>query len=125
MAASDLTADPALCRGRRSDLPSRRIFTFLEKSPTCLKIANFKKALLSRGYTYLPEDTAPRVLSRRKAFTTRNGSSIIAFRTPDPAPTGFQITASHSDSRSFGDQGTRSSKRGKPYIRLNAEPHAC
>ena len=126
MAASDLTSDPRLsAEGGDPDLAlTQDLLTFLEKSPTCFQvIANFKKALLFKGYTYLPEDTPWVLLPAGKYFTTRNGSSIIAFRTPDPAPTGFQITASHSDSPTFKIKANPELKEGEAYIRLNAEPY--
>lgn len=126
MAASEMDTDPRLtAEGGDPDLAlTEDLLTFLEKSPTCFQvIANFKKALLFKGYTDLPEDEPWKLVPDGKYFTTRNGSSLIAFRTPAASPSGFQITASHSDSPTFKIKANPELKEGEAYLRINAEPY--
>ena len=74
---------------------------YIEKSPTCFHaVRALEEILRENGYAYLPEggwDLVP----GGKYYTTRSGSSLIAFRVPEEAPTGFMLAASHTDSPCF------------------------
>ena len=96
------------------------LFDFIEKSPTALHAtATVKDRLLAEGYTELYEgDTAP--LAAGKYFVTRNGSSIIAFRTGG-AERGFMICASHSDSPAF--RVKQNGEKNNAYARLDVEKY--
>ncbi len=74
---------------------------FIKKSPDCFHaVESLRQMLLEAGYTQLPEGAW--TLERGgRYFTIRNGSSLIAFRVPVLNPTGFLMTASHSDSPCF------------------------
>ncbi len=93
----------------------------VKKSPTCFHVvANLVKKLEQEGYTYLPEgafDLAP----GGKYYTTRNGSSLIAFRLPEEAPRGFLLTGTHSDSPCFRIR--EAGELGGAYARLSVEPY--
>lgn len=73
----------------------------IRKSPTCFHaVARLEAILRENGYVYLPEG-GWELTPGGKYYTTRSGSSLIAFRIPEEAPTGFMLTASHTDSPCF------------------------
>ena len=75
---------------------------FLDHSVSVYHAAAYlEKTLSDAGYTYLPESSAWELLPGGKYFTTRGGTAVIAFRIPQAAPTGFMMTASHSDRPTF------------------------
>lgn len=74
---------------------------FLEKSPDCFHAAAQVQALLQdAGFVPLPQDGAALAPGGRY-FVPLGGASILAFRLPSSAPTGFTIAAAHSDSPCF------------------------
>lgn len=74
---------------------------FIKKSPDCFHaVENLRQMLLEAGYTQVAEGSWT-LEQGGKYFTVRNGSSLIAFRIPSLTPTGFLMTASHSDSPCF------------------------
>ena len=74
---------------------------FLEKSPDCFHAAAQVQALLQdAGFVPLPQDGAALAPGGRY-FAPLGGASILAFRLPSSAPTGFTIAAAHSDSPCF------------------------
>ena len=126
MTASDNLHHPNLSlQGGDPDLAmTGELLTFLEKSPTCFQVVeNFSKALHFKGYTYLAEETVWNLVPGGKYYTTRNGSSVIAFRIPEGSISGFQIAASHSDSPTFKIKANPELTEGSAYVRLNAEPY--
>ena len=71
---------------------------YIKKSPDCFHAVDTLSGLLdSEGYARLPEGGWT-LIPGGKYYTTRNGSSLIAFRVPDETPRGFLLTGSHSDS---------------------------
>lgn len=74
---------------------------YIKKSPDCFHAVHQLAQLLEAdGYVHLPEGGW--ALERGgKYYTTRGGSSLIAFRVPDESPRGFLMTGSHSDSPCF------------------------
>ena len=74
---------------------------YIRKSPTCFHAVSMLEELLQKnGYTLLPEG-GWELTAGGKYYTTRSGSSLIAFRIPAEAPAGFMLTASHTDSPCF------------------------
>ena len=74
---------------------------YIKKSPTCFHaVVSLEQILLENGYSRLPEG-GWELVPGGKYYTTRSGSSLIAFRVPAEAPTGFMLTASHTDSPCF------------------------
>ena len=80
------------------------LLRFIEDSPTAYgTVDTLKRVLLEHGFTELFEHRLWPLEAESGYFVTRNGSSIIAFRTPAQtmALRGYQIIATHSDSPSF------------------------
>ena len=80
------------------------LLRFIEDCPTAYgTVDTIKKMLIERGFTELLEHRPWQLGAEQGYFVTRNGSSIIAFRTPaEPtAVRGYQIIATHGDSPSF------------------------
>ena len=74
---------------------------YIQKSPDCFHaVENLRQRLLSEGYTQLTAGEWT-LIPGGKYFVTKNGSSLMAFRVPQDRPTGFVLTASHSDSPCF------------------------
>lgn len=92
---------------------------YIQKSPVCFQaVASLREMLLEAGYTQLPEG-GWQLDAGGKYFTVRNGSSLLAFRIPAETPTGFMMTASHSDSPCFRIRET--AELNGPYTRLSVE----
>ena len=74
---------------------------YIQKSPDCFHaVENLRQRLMGEGYTQLTAGEWS-LTPGGKYFITKNGSSLLAFRVPQGAPTGFVLTASHSDSPCF------------------------
>lgn len=74
---------------------------YIRKSPDCFHaVETLKQMLLEASYVPLTEGGWT-LEPGGKYFTVRNGSSLIAFRVPSETPTGFLMSASHSDSPCF------------------------
>ncbi len=82
---------------------SQELIDFIEASPSMFHAnENIRKMLEDAGFTYLPEHTLWNVVPGGKYFTSRNGSSTIAFEIPQTITDyHFQLTAAHSDSPTF------------------------
>ena len=73
---------------------------YIQRSPDCFHaVEELRQRLLREGYTERPGRW--QLTAGGKYFTTKNGSSLMAFRIPQEAPAGFLLTASHSDSPCF------------------------
>ena len=80
---------------------NEKLFDFIENSPSAYHtVSSIKAALLDNGYVELSEGECWNLLPGGKYFTSRNGTSVIAFRNPQNKA-GFMICASHSDSPAF------------------------
>ena len=74
---------------------------YIQRSPDCFHaVEELRQRLLREGYTELRPGRW-QLTAGGKYFTTKNGSSMMAFRLPQEAPAGFLLTASHSDSPCF------------------------
>ena len=78
------------------------LMNFLKNSPSAFHaVENLRQTLLAEGFTELPESSRWKLAPGGSYFTTRNGSSILAFRIgTDLSEPAFTLTASHSDSQS-------------------------
>ena len=81
---------------------TRNLLSFLSESPSCFHaVENLRNLLTEAGYTELTETARWELHPGGKYFTTRNGSSILAFRVPEGRIRGFMMAAAHSDSPGF------------------------
>ena len=59
---------------------SEELLSFIQKSPSCFHaVSTISSMLRDAGYTELKECDAWKLEKGGKYFTTRNGSSVIAF----------------------------------------------
>ena len=78
------------------------LMNFLDASPSVYHaVANLETELKTAGYTALFEGDSWNLVPGGKYYLTRGGSAIMAFRIPEGMPTGFMMTASHSDRPTF------------------------
>lgn len=98
-----------------------RLLEFIDASPSCYHaVDQVKKMLLNAGYRQLSESESWSLSAGGKYFVARNLSSVIAFRIPAEAPTGFMICAAHSDSPTFKVKRMPEMESGA-YVRINTE----
>ena len=64
-------------------------------------VALLQEKLAQAGYVALPETQQWNIAAGGKYYVVRGGSAIIAFRVPQTTPTGFIMSASHSDRPTF------------------------
>lgn len=101
---------------------NKELIEFITNSPTAFHtITNIKEQLEADGFTELAESRSWKPERGCGYYVTRNDSSLIAFRLPDKPFTGFQITASHSDSPAFKIKEVPEIEGDKKYTRLNVE----
>ena len=75
---------------------------FLDASHSVYHAAEYlAKTLEEAGYTRLAEKDAWKLVPGGKYYLTRGGTAVIAFRIPGDTPTGFMLSASHSDRPTF------------------------
>ena len=99
---------------------SKKLVNFIQKSPsmfhTCSTISD---KLDQNGFKCLEEGHVWDLKQGGKYYTTRNGSSLIAFTIgEDLEDYHFQITASHSDSPTFKIKTVPTLEGPDQYIRL-------
>lgn len=100
----------------------QELFSFIDQSPTCYHaIRNIEEKLGEAGFLKLRESEIWQLQPGGKYFTSRNGSSVIAFEIPEKDFTGFQMIASHSDSPTFKIKELSSMKVEGNYTKLNTE----
>lgn len=100
------------------------LFSFIKKSPTPFHaVFNMAEILKSNGYEELPEKDAWEIRPGGKYYTTRNDSSIIAWKVGNDLKAGynFKIAASHSDSPTFKIKENAELQVKEKYIKLNTE----
>jgi len=102
---------------------NEKLFDFIKRSPSAYHaISSAAAELEASGLSPLSEGAAWRIEHGRGYFTTRNGSSIIAFKIPEGDPSGFMISAAHSDSPCFKIKENPEFK-DKSFIRLSTEKY--
>lgn len=120
---------------------SEELLDFAGKSPSAFHaVANIAEYLEARGFRYLPETAKWDVAKGGSYYTTRNGSSIIAFRVGQDVSDstldggdgnagagdgsgGFRICASHSDSPTYKIKNVPELEGPGEYLRLNVEAY--
>ena len=81
---------------------NERLLSFISRSPTAFHaVENTARALADAGFEELIETQDWSLAPGARCFVRRNASSLIAFRVPRQAPTGFLLSATHSDSPCF------------------------
>src|SRR5699024_919530 len=85
-------------------------------------VNELSKMLDEAGFTHLKECEKWDLKRGGKYYTTRNGSSIIAFNIGEKLDNyHFQITSSHSDSPNFKIKERAEVKGKGDYVKLNTE----
>jgi len=99
------------------------LIDFLSKSPSAFHaVENLRQMLLADGFAELPESRRWDVKPGGRYFTTRNGSSILAFRVgTELSEPCFTLTASHSDSPCFKIKENAELRVRDKYVQLNTE----
>ena len=96
------------------------LLDFIHQSPTNYHaILSIKQRLQANGFKQLFSGEAWHIEHGGKYFVTKNGSSLMAFRVPQDRPTGFVLTASHSDSPCFRLRDH--AELAGEFVRLSAE----
>lgn len=97
------------------------LFKFIKASPSAYHtVGSLKTELLENGFTEISDGCFPKLSDGGKYFTTRNGTSLIAFVYRGDA-NGFTICSSHSDSPSFRLKLTP--EQSGAYTRLQTEKY--
>ena len=96
------------------------LINFLDASPSVYHaVANLAAMLEDSGYTRLSEAENWDLVPGGKYYLIRGGSAVMAFRIPAVTPTGFMMTASHSDRPTFKIK--ENCELAGAYIRLAVE----
>jgi len=99
------------------------LFDYIAASPTAYHAAAHTAAQLeAAGYTALSEAESWELQSGRGYYVTRNGSSLIAFRLPEGAFSGFMMAAAHGDAPCFKIKENAELQDGG-YVRLSVEKY--
>ena len=105
---------------------SERLIDFIHRCPSMFHTATTISTRLDQaGFTYLPESDAWDVEPGGSYYTTRNGSSVIAFSVGEDAldrdTYHFQMTAAHADSPTYKVKSVPVLEGPEKYLRLNVE----
>lgn len=105
-----------------TDQLTNRLFDFIESSPTAFHTVNAVRAmLLHAGFVELSEQEPWTLEAGKGYFTTRNMSSVLAFRCPKKEFNAFSVAAPHGDSPCFKVKGAPEMKVEGKYTKLNTE----
>ena len=102
-----------------------KLLKFIDESVTAYhSVENVSKILKNAGFTYIPENKNFDVCNGKKYFTTRNGTSLIAFKVGKDITNNysFNITASHGDSPTFKVKPNNNIDTGK-YQKVSVEAY--
>lgn len=95
---------------------------FLDAAHSVYHAQNYIAGQLNAaGYTRLMEHEAWELAPGGKYYVSRGGTSIIAFRIPETTPTGFLMSASHSDRPAF--KVKENFELAGAYTRMAVEPY--
>ena len=84
------------------DNSTEKLLAFLDASPSVYHAAaNIENELKNAGYTRLSEAEKWELVPGGKYYLARGGSAVLAFRIPEGKPSGFLMSASHSDRPTF------------------------
>ena len=100
---------------------TKELIDFISKSPVSYHVIHNAVSMLEQaGYVRFDLQKG-KLCPGEKRYITRNGSSLIAFQLPEQEPSGFMITASHSDSPLFKLKNNFELNVNDKYCRLNTE----
>ncbi|MGN1277812.1 MAG: M18 family aminopeptidase, partial [Floccifex sp.] len=104
---------------------SKELFDFIQKSPSMFhSIETISSYLTQAGFTYLPEGKAWKIEKDGHYFTTRNHSSVIAFKIGSSCDKyHFQLTAAHGDSPTYKVKSISELEGPHEYLRLDVEAY--
>lgn len=102
---------------------SNELIDFIDRSPSMFhSVQTISDELEAAGFTYLPESSAWSLKKGGKYYTTRNGSSVIAFAVgQELSDYHFQMSAAHTDSPTFKVKSEAELDGPYEYLRLNVE----
>ena len=102
---------------------NRRLLEFIAASPSPFHTVDTVSALLEQdGFTPLSAAAPWQLQPGGRYYFTVNGSSLIALHIPEGTPSGFLISASHSDSPTFKlKEHPQSPAAGNAYVQLQTE----
>lgn len=108
---------------------NRGLLKFIQDSPSMYHVIdNMKKRLEEAGFVQLRESDDWELAPDGAYYTTRNDSSLIAFRLPAACDMsagrpfkGYHIVAAHSDSPTFKIKTQPETVAESSYVRLNVE----
>ena len=102
---------------------AREVLDFIQRSPSCFHaVAEIGRQLEAAGFKRLRETEKWSVEKGGAYYTTRNGSSLIAFRVGRELDDyHFQVTSSHCDSPTFKVKEMAEVKGKGGYLQLNTE----
>lgn len=102
----------------------QKLFNFIDQSPTCFHaVANLEKMLDKEGFVRLDEKEVWNLEKKGKYYVNRNSSSVVAFVLPEGKPSGFHMTAAHSDSPCFRLKEAPEIVVDDSYLKLNVEKY--
>ncbi|MBE6143355.1 MAG: M18 family aminopeptidase [Erysipelotrichaceae bacterium] len=103
----------------------KALLQFIDESPTAYhSVENASKMLEKEGFKYIPESKKYQLKKGGKYYTTRNGTSLIAFKIGEnnTSDYSFNITASHGDSPTFKVKPNNNIDIGK-YQKVSVEAY--
>ena len=84
------------------DKRTKALMAFLDASPSVYHAAAYlENVLREAGYTCLREEESWQLQPGGKYYLVRGGTAVLSFRIPAGKPTGFMMSASHSDRPTF------------------------
>ena len=104
---------------------SKELLTFIQDSPSMFhSIRTIRNYLDQDGFTFLKEKDAWNVEAGGKYYTTRNNSSVIAFKVGNNVTNyHFQMTAAHGDSPTYKVKSVPELAGPNEYLRLDVEAY--
>lgn len=101
------------------------LLDFISACPSMFHTAaELRRRLDGTGFVYLPEGASWDVVRGGCYYTTRNNSSVIAFKVGEALDNyHFQLTASHSDSPTYKVKAHPELVGPAGYVRLNVEAY--
>lgn len=104
---------------------SEELIEYIKASPSMFHTVSATSAYLDEaGFEFIAEGEKWDVVKGGKYYTTRNNSSLIAFKVGSKLDDyHFQLTAAHSDSPTYKVKSNPESKGNNNYIKLNIEAY--
>ena len=101
---------------------NERLVRDIAASPTAFHaVDTARRRLEEAGYAALDLACDWQLAAGGKYYLTAGGSTLIAFRLPEGKPTGFTVSASHSDAPCFKIKPSAEGAAAGHYVRLSTE----